>query len=153
VSRNDDTIIEGNFVVRDSGTSLVEMHESTLQVENNIDVERDNIVNVNDSLKKTNDTLDDNKNYIDDLVDAVNEFNAGVDDELKQIRFTVEDRLLPLANPTGTQQCSNFDIRKFDLLGNYFWLNSSGSKEVIDYCPAVETNGLIEVSWDEFNKR
>lgn len=153
VSRNDDTIIEGNFVVRDSGTSLVEMHESTLQVENNIDVERDNIVNVNDSLNKTNDALDDNKNYIDDLVDAVNEFNAGVDDELKQIRFTVEDRLLPLANPTGIQQCSNFDINKFDLLGNYFWLNSSGSKEKIDYCPAVETNGLIEVSWSEFNKR
>ena len=80
VSKSDDSIVSGNIVSRDAMTSFGELKLSSVDAKENI--------------RQTAALRQSTSNFID----AANDFNVGVVDRLKQIRLTVEKRLLPVAD-------------------------------------------------------
>ena len=139
VDRGSDTVVIGSIISRDSASSISEV--STMSNDNSYKI-------YDESVERT--VLHDN---VADFVDTVNEFNSGVDDRLKQIRGTVETRLLPLVPSDASKSCSDFVIPEYGLENNkYFWLNADKQEvEVPQDCPAVATNGMTDIDWVNYN--
>lgn len=155
ISRNDDVLIKGNIISSDNSTSINDVFNSTRNVitgnvENAVDVSlnKADLTNVHGNFTR--------------LVGKLNTFNQGVDDRLKQIRKTIETRVMPKIS--GSQQsshCSGMTVwTSSDGTENLFWLSESGTEQAAyilkdkDTYVCVESSyyGMTDVSWTDFTE-
>lgn len=124
-------ILEGNLVSRRSTTSFNNLKETGRQQE----------------------LLSNNFRVFDA---EVNLFNTGVDERLKQIRLTVEDRLLPVAQDVHVlddESCQG--IHKYYFTSSMgsnvkakLWLDSDGQEQnVTGGMTCIPNQGMIDIEW------
>ena len=140
VSKSDDSIVSGNIVSRDAITSFGELKLSS--------------VDANENIRQTAALRQSTSNFID----AANDFNIGVVDRLKQIRLTVEKRLLPVANQVeinsscvGTAKY-HFEPAVFRAdTESKMWLDADGNDQTFSSITCPTDQGMTDITWSEFN--
>lgn len=140
VSKSDDSIVSGNIVSRDAMTSFGELKLSSVDAKENI--------------RQTAALRQSTSNFID----AANDFNVGVVDRLKQIRLTVEKRLLPVADQVeinsscvGTARY-HFEPAVFRAnTESKMWLDADGNDQTFSSITCPTDQGMTDITWSEFN--
>jgi hypothetical protein len=144
IGRNDDVVVNGSIISRDAVASIADVNRSA-----NISMQRisDNRITMSRNFAKTA-----------GFVEAVNTFNAGVDSHLKQLRKTIETRVLPtLAGVEENDSCIGANKYYFtptlqaDNQVALFWLSSNGSEQMTTEGLCPNNQGMTDISWDNYN--
>lgn len=129
----EDAILNGTVISKDSKASLLDMHNTI-------------VTNGNGTAE--------NKTNFSDFTDKSNTFNTGVAERLKQIRLTVEKRLLPVADQVEiNSSCSGTAKYHFEPAvpsadtQSKMWLDADGNDQTFSstICPADQ--GMADITW------
>ena len=146
IGKSEDAIISGNLVSRDAATSFSELQGARMKSDS--------------SLQETRIGMEINRYKFGDFVTVVNTFNSGVSDRLKQIRTTVEKRLLPVAKDVQIDDTCQ-DVSKYYFVPMIqvanreamLWYNANGNEQTFDTtqmaCPVDQ--GMTDISWSDFS--
>lgn len=146
IGKSEDAIISGNLVSRDAATSFSELQGARMKSDS--------------SLQETRIGMEINRYKFGDFVTVVNTFNSGVSDRLKQIRTTVERRLLPVAKDVQINDTCQ-DVSKYYFVPTIqvanreamLWYNANGNEQTFDTtqmaCPVSQ--GMTDISWSGFS--
>lgn len=146
VKKNADTIVSGNLVSMDAVTSFMDLNSKNQIIEANV---RDNQEEISTGQTR-----------FASFVDVVNTFNNGVDERLKQIRLTVENRLLPTAKDVQINtNCQGVYQYQFEprvpasRSMAKLWLDANGDDQIfstsISLCPT--DHGMTDINWTNFD--
>lgn len=146
VKKNADTIVSGNLVSMDAVTSFMDLNSKNQIIEANV---RDNQEEISTGQTR-----------FASFVDVVNTFNNGVDERLKQIRLTVENRLLPTAQDVQINtNCQGVYQYQFEprvpasRSMAKLWLDANGDDQIFDtsisLCPT--DHGMTDINWTNFD--
>ena len=129
----EDAILNGTVISKDSKASLLDMHNTI-------------VTNGNGTAE--------NKTNFSNFTDKSNTFNLGVAERLKQIRLTVEKRLLPIADQVEiNSSCSGTAKYHFEPAvpsantQSKMWLDANGNDQTFSstICPADQ--GMADITW------
>lgn len=144
IGRNDDVVVSGSIISRDAVASIADVNRSA-----NISMQRisDNRITMSRNFAKTA-----------GFVEAVNTFNAGVDSHLKQLRKTIETRVLPtLSGVEENDSCIGANKYYFtptlqaDNQVALFWLSPNGSEQMTTEGLCPTNQGMTDISWDNYD--
>lgn len=133
IGTNGTHVLDSNLVSRRSETSFNNLKETNVQQE----------------------TLSNDFRVFDAVA---NQFNSGVDERLKQIRLTVEQRLLPVAEDVqkvDDQSCQgvhqyyfNFEDSTHRDLKAKLWLDGNGQAQIApDSDTCISDQGMTDIDW------
>lgn len=167
IGKTEDAVVSGNIVSRDAVTSFMELRANgdatRIRAEDTyVDVRvnhyrKSDFVVANDSVSIGDDITVPTKEKFVQFVTSVNIFNDGVDERLKQMRTTVEMRLLNKADGgVQDEDCTSGQhlVWKNDLNPNIkynFWLDSEGGTQVIPSGVCAPTYGMTDITWVDFD--
>lgn len=167
IGKTEDAVVSGNIVSRDAVTSFMELRANgdatSIRAEDTyIDVRvnhyrKSDFVVANGSVSIGDEITVPTKEKFVQFVTSVNTFNDGVDERLKQIRTTVETRLLNKADGGAQDEdCTSGQqiVWKNDLNPNIkynFWLDQEGGKQVIPSGVCATTYGMTDITWVDFD--
>lgn len=144
IGRNEDVVVSGSIISRDAVASIADVNRSA-----NISMQRisDNRITMSRNFAQTA-----------GFIEAVNTFNAGVDSHLKQLRKTIETRVLPtLAGVEENDSCIGANKYYFtptihaENLISLFWLSPNGSEQMTTEGLCPSNQGMTDISWDNYN--
>ena len=144
IGRNDDVVVNGSIISKDAVASIADVNRSA-----NISMQRisDNRITMSRNFAKTT-----------GFVEAVNTFNAGVDSHLKQLRKTIETRVLPtLSGVEENDSCIGANKYYFTPTIQaenqiaLFWLSPNGSEQMTTEGLCPNNQGMTDISWDNYN--
>jgi len=146
IGRNSDAIVSGNLVSRDAATSFSDLSDISKENEAGVRQNQENI-----STERT---------QFVSFVGKVNTFNGGVDERLKQIRITVEKRLLPVAQDVRVNSSCQ-DVYKYHFepvistanTEAKLWYDADGNDQTYNTtqmsCPTDQ--GMSDLGWTDFD--
>jgi hypothetical protein len=140
IGRHEDVVVGGNIVHRDSMSSFNELSQTGAQ--NTAEISRAQI------------DLQVGNARFNDFVSDVNTFNTDATERINQIKFTIENRVVPLLTYDEDTRCI-FVTRKFDgqSTPHLFWYSSEGTpKSIPEECPVESArDGMSPMEWSNFN--
>lgn len=163
VGRNEDVIVNGNLISRDSLSSINKVSMSSREntsglFDTQVDLEANHYKKSDFVLTQKKLTIGGEinvptKGVFDGLVSKINTFNGEAADKLNQIKSTVEYRLLPLASPENDILSCSYTLRKFENGTHLFWYNSTGDAQIVpEACPVESSrDGMSVTEWEDFD--
>lgn len=144
IGRNDDVVVNGSIISRDAVASIADVNKFA-----NVSMRgvSDNTMAIDRNFRKTA-----------GFVEAVNTFNTGVDSHLKQLRKTIETRVLPtLSGVEENDSCIGANKYYFtptlqaDNQVALFWLSPNGSEQMTTEGLCPTNQGMTDISWDNYD--
>lgn len=148
VKSSGNAILRGNIISDVAGVSVSDIADISTDVDS---------LNDNSSSGIKNESIDRNvvNTRVTGFISAVNTFNTGVSSRLKQIRHTMEERVLPfMQNAESNDNCSRDDRYRWNIDNSYsrLWLDEDGNAQTISstICPA--NDGMTDITWTNYEQ-
>jgi hypothetical protein len=143
IGRNEDVVVNGNIVSRNAGISFLDA--STSQHNNGMQIMQEAI------------RIDKSNTNMRNIVNRVNTFNADVVSKMKQVRETLETRVIPALTENVNEDCLGSNKYYFtptritqDNIA-LFWLTSEGAEQLYHTGLCPTNQGMTDLNWSNIS--
>lgn len=143
IGRNEDVVVNGNIVSRNAGISFLDA--STSQHNNGMQIMQEAI------------RIDKSNTNMRNIVNRVNTFNTGVVSKMKQVRETLETRVIPALTEKVNEDCLGSNKYYFtptiitqDNIA-LFWLTSEGAEQLYHTGLCPTNQGMTDLNWSNIS--